>query len=246
MCSVIRDSNGFEHLAETYFPKRGGATIDLFGTLSAATPFSALVLKPTTASFATPHSSVMFSDEGLKRIIAVVFTSNDFGTTQIGQVLKMLGLEIPNDSQGMWVISILFGDDLFAIDPNDIQLFQITDGTNILVPEVNLAELTGLESGDMFTAVDDEGGIFQGNLEEENLNLTSIAGCEICFRFTQEQALQYLLDQKTGRLAIAESELSTSSKSELLSTLHSGVNPLTLLVNTIGNATDGNAKEVKK
>ena len=84
---------------------------------------------------------------------------------------------------------------------------------------------------------EDASGLFQGSFEEENFRITSIVGCEICFRFTQAQALQYLLDQTTGRLVITDSELSPSSKSELLSTIHSGVNPLTLLVNTIGNTT---------
>ena len=249
MSSVIRDSNGFEHLTETYFPKRGGATIDLFGTLSAATPFHALVLKPTTASFATDSeepSMLVFMDTEQERFIAVLFTSGSLVNTQIGMILQLLGIAIPDDSQGMWVLSLSLSEEGLFNDPNASQLFQITDGTNILIPEVNLAELTGIESADMFSVLEDESGLFQGSFEEENMNITSIAGCEICFRFTLAQALQYLLDQKTGRLAIAESELSTSSKSELLSTLHSGGNPLTLLVNTIGNATDGNATEVKK
>jgi hypothetical protein len=48
--------------------------IDLFGTLSAATPFSALVLKPTAASFATPQSVVLFMNAKQERMILVLFT----------------------------------------------------------------------------------------------------------------------------------------------------------------------------
>jgi len=176
-----------------------------------------------------------------ERFVAVLFTSGSLVNTQIGMILQLLGVAIPDDSQGMWVLSLPLSNEEQLNNPNAIQLFQVTDGTRILIPEVNLAELTGFESAALFPTGDDEGGLFQGNFDEENMNITSIAGCEICFRFTQAQVLQYLLDQKTGRFAIADSDLSTSSQSKLQSTIHSGVNPLTLLVNTIGNAT-----EVKK
>jgi hypothetical protein len=203
MSSVIRDNNGFEHLAETYFPNTGGsATIDLFGTLSAATPFHALVLKPTVASFATEAgqpSMVLFMNTEQERMIAVLFTSGSLESTSVGMLLMLLGIAIPDESQGMWVISIPFEDDLSSFDPNKIQLFQITDGTTILIPEVNLSALTGLESADIFSVMEDESGLFQGSFEEENITITAIAGCEICFRLTLAQALQYLFDQITQR-----------------------------------------------
>jgi hypothetical protein len=209
MNSVIRNSNGFEHLAETYFPNTGGATIDLFGSLSAATPFHALVLKPTATSFGTEadqQSWVGFMNDEQKRMIMVLFTSCSLENGTAGMLFKLLGIEVPDDSQGMWVISIPFEDDMSFIDSDEVQLFQVTDGTSILIPEVNLAELTGLESANMFTAVEDESGVFQGSIEEGNVSITSIAGCEIRFRFTLEQALQYLLDQMTKRQLVENKE----------------------------------------
>jgi hypothetical protein len=140
------------------------------------------------------------------RMILVLFTSGSLENTAVGMLLGLLGVKILDDSQGMWVLSIPFADDVLLSDPNAFQLFRVTDGTNILSPEVNLAELTGLESADMVIAIDDESGLFQGSLEEEKIYITSIAGCEICFRFTQAQALQYLLDQHTKRTSTAESE----------------------------------------
>jgi len=205
MCSVIRNSNGFEHLAETYFPNTGGgAATDFFGTLSAASPFHALVLKPTAASFGTAKcqfSVLVFGNIEQTQVVAVLFANGKFGDTPIGAGLKaLLNMDIDGDSPGMWIISMQVSEDEDPqIDPNKVQLFQITDGTHILVPEVRLAELTGLESADIVPAVEDGGGIFQGCLEEENINITSITGCEICFRLTQEQALQYLLDQVIQR-----------------------------------------------
>ena len=206
MSSVIRDRNGFEHLAETYFPNTdGGTTTDFFGTLSADTPFHALVLKPTAASFGTAktqYSALIFGNIEQGQMILVLFTNGNFGDTALGTGLKLLlNLDIPNDSPGMWVISILVPEDgdLENVDTNDIKLFQITDGTQILMPEVKLAELTGLESAEIFPTVDDQCGIFQGSFEGEDINITAIDGCEICFRWTHTQVLQYLLDQHTNR-----------------------------------------------
>ena len=206
MCSVIRDSNGFEHLAKTYFPNTGGgAATDFFGTLSAASPFHALVLKPTAASFGTAEgqfSVLVFGNIEQTQMVAVLFAQGKLGNTSIGLGIKeLLNMDIAGDSPGMWVISIHVSDEEYLqIDPNKVQLFQITDGTQILIPEVNLAELTGLESVDIVPTADDGAGIFEGCFEEEKINITSIAGCEICFRLTQEEALQYLLDQISKRL----------------------------------------------
>jgi len=174
------------------------ASADFVGTLSAVTPFKAIILKPTAASFETSCSIVTFTNA--ERMLLVLFTNDGLENTSIGQFLASLNIAIPDNSQGMWVINMPLLDNISPSNINEIQLFQITDGETILMPEVNLAELTGLESADCYPAIEDAGGLFQGCLDTQHINITSIAGCDICFRFTRAQALQYLLDQATKRL----------------------------------------------
>jgi len=200
---------------------------DLLGTLSADTPFNALTLKPTTASFGTNSSStIMFATDDLE-MIAVIFTAEGLKNHEVGQVLPMFGIELPDDDKGLWVFTL---PDLSSgtADLNDIQLHQITDGENIFVPAVNLSELTGIKNAVLGNEVVDGAGLFQGSTEEGNINITSITGCEIFYRFTQEQALQYLLDQKTGRPSAAPDILPEPLP---LPTIPAGINPLTLMVN---------------
>jgi hypothetical protein len=157
---------------------------DFIGTLSAATPFDALILKPTAASFNTACSTILFASEQQQKTIVVLFTKNHLKNTDLGSVFQVLQINISEAGQGMFIIAMpnFENGDISSIDPNDIQLFQITDGTNILVPKVNLAELTGIPEADI-EAVEDPDDLFQRGSGSTDSNITSIAGCKIYFHF---------------------------------------------------------------
>lgn len=98
-------------------------------------PFNSLVLRPQSAAFDEEFEALVFVDQDTWKVILVVFTD-----TGIGAGLPMI--TFPEDGPGMWVLVV--GENG---DPPQLELEQairVTDGTNILIPEVHLAELTGL------------------------------------------------------------------------------------------------------
>ena len=109
-------------------------------------PFNNLVLKPQTAAFGIPGGTLVlktlvFSNLDVSKVVAVVFTNEGVGA--------FVPIDPTDDGPGMWVLVLDASD-----DPPRIEAFRITDGTNILIPEVHLAELTGI-FGDLIFAEGD-------------------------------------------------------------------------------------------
>jgi hypothetical protein len=87
-----------------------------------------------------------FVDQDTGKGILVVFTNTSIGASNLPFV------PLPeDDGPGMWVLVVTINEDLQQFDLE--QAFRITDGTNILIPEVHLAELTGM-FGEMIISSD--------------------------------------------------------------------------------------------
>jgi len=92
-------------------------------------PFHSLVLKPQSAAFDTVLEILGFTDTEGQAVI-VIFTNMGINA--------LLPIRLAEDGPGMWVLA---GN----TSTNEIEsIIRITDGTNILIPEVHLAELTGV------------------------------------------------------------------------------------------------------
>ena len=106
--------------------------IDPQDILDGNIPFDALVLKPQSAAF-DEFGMLAFVEQNTSKIVVVVLTDTNIETNvPIGP--------IPDDGPGMWVLIIDPSSDPIQIE----QAIRVTDGTNILIPEVHLAELTGV------------------------------------------------------------------------------------------------------
>jgi hypothetical protein len=106
--------------------------IDPQDILDGNIPFNALVLKPQSAAFDVELETLSFVSFSMRKGVTVIFT--DTGT----------GLDFLEDGPGMWV---LVGGESGEVE----QVIRVTDGTDILIPEVHLAELTGV-FGDVIIA----------------------------------------------------------------------------------------------
>jgi len=106
--------------------------IDPLLILDGNVPFDTLVLKPQSAAFEEEFEVFGFSGTDTSKVVMVVFTD-----TAIGSHLPM---SPPlDDGPGMWVLVVDSNDPLLIE-----QAHRVTDGTDILIPEVHLAELTGV------------------------------------------------------------------------------------------------------
>jgi hypothetical protein len=97
-------------------------------------PPHSLVLKPQSAAFDETFEALAFSSE--EKLILVVFTDTGIGAT------LPVNPPLPEDGPGMWVLVGEVNDDPPQIELE--QVIRVTDGTDILIPEVRLAELIGM------------------------------------------------------------------------------------------------------
>ena len=96
-------------------------------------PFDSLVLKPQAAAFDTPIAVLGFVNSSETKFVILVFTNT-------GIDVNLRSVSLPAYGPGMWVFVADTSDDPFQIE----QAIRVTDGTNILIPEVHLATLTGV------------------------------------------------------------------------------------------------------
>jgi len=104
--------------------------------LDGSIPFHSLVLKPQSAAFDEEFEVLPFYVQDSSEMVLVVFTDTGTGT------YVPVDPPLPEDGPGMWVLVIGFIGSTSQIELK--QAHRVTDGTNILIPEVHLAELTGL------------------------------------------------------------------------------------------------------
>jgi len=221
LCSWIRNADGKGKGQEFRFI--GGVsnahfvpsdTGDFNGILFSNMPFQSLILKPTAPSFGTTSeplcTDIGFGDKESSTLVCFVFVSSGLEAWEVSKIFDICSLPYPKGEPGMWVMFVQTDEISGLPKANTFQLVRITDGTNILIPEVSVKELFGFESMSMINTSDDLGlntsddlGILQGDFSEDDHHIvTSIDGCEICYRLTQNQLLQYLLDQELKRLTV--------------------------------------------
>ena len=99
-------------------------------------PFNSLVLKPKSAAFDEELEGLAFIEQDTSKFVFVVFTD-----ASIGAILP-IDSPLPEDGPGMWVLIGEISDDPPQLEIE--QAIRVTDGTNILIPVVRLAELTGV------------------------------------------------------------------------------------------------------
>jgi len=189
--------------------------IELTGNLDSTIPFNSIVFRPTSATFNAPLAMIVFTDgvEDVAGHNVVVFFLN----VPISEILALLDLELPSnieDTPGMWVVEFLEG--------TVVQAICVTDGTNILKPEVCLADFIdasnlwfsgGLQIPDpniltlkirLADFIDANNLRLAGGLQKissnilvgiwdpENPVLMAIEGCDFFFRFTRTELFKFL------------------------------------------------------
>ena len=181
----------------------GGAQsqIDLTGILDANTPFNSIVFRPTAAAFnftnANGFVTLCFGKSTDPIFVRVIFTVCNSAMSGITQ-----GLTMTTYGSGMWVRVINK-----KVVPNIDQLIRVTDGTNILIPEVRLSDLAGEHEAPLTTISNlYPNNVAHGILGSTNPFLTAIEGCDILFRMTHAQAIEYLSNRANKPLTITQSQ----------------------------------------
>ena len=109
--------------------------LDIQSVFDGSVPFNSLVLKPLSAAFDEEFEMLMFVNKSFMKCVSVIFTNTGVHASEKGWNVRHFSEDCP----GMWVL---------VSAPNNFseieQAIRVTDGTNILIPEVHLAELTGV------------------------------------------------------------------------------------------------------
>lgn len=178
----VATSGSYNDLTEK--PEPPSQTIDITGNLDKHVPPQTLVLRPTSAAFDTFMSSLLIISTNYERWTIILFSN-------FNDILNLCGFNLPSDIEpgpGMWVLTMQNVNNIESLFTLH-QAIRVTDGTNILIPEVRLSEL--LDDELKTFVITGYNIIFQGNVSDENNPiLTAIDGCEFFFRMTPAQAME--------------------------------------------------------
>jgi hypothetical protein len=121
-----------------------------------------------------------------------------------------------SEGPGMWVVAYWMRTSPMRMVAS--HAIQVTDGTNILIPEARLSDLLGERNYHPFSGLSSTGGaIFKGNIGiSATAFLTAIDGCEFFFRMSHAQAIEYL-SKKTEKILINQSQFDGLSEPTIAS-----------------------------
>jgi hypothetical protein len=216
--SPVATSGSFNDLTET--PED---SVNMVGTLTNSINLNSIVFRPTAAAFDTTFSTINFNSTNTtadKAIIRVVFTNLTSWKS------RLLVQDFPpgiSEGPGMWVVAysmVMYNGAGVPIPPRMVasHAIQVTDGTNILIPEARLSDLLGERNYHPFSGLSSTGGaIFKGNIGiSATAFLTAIDGCEFFFRMSHPQAIEYL-SKKTEKILINQSQFDGLSEPTIAS-----------------------------
>jgi len=159
------------------------APVEMQTALTQNIPFDSIILKPTAASFNVNYALLLFKDWHSDQMVAVVFVSAPYVA-----ILGILGIADP--VPGMSIVKYI--EDMESGEIICLAVTQVTDGTNILLPQVNLAEITGITEATLVGVTEySNQPFFQG----DEFSLTAIDGVDFAFRFPLTGLLQWLAQE---------------------------------------------------
>jgi len=159
------------------------APVEMQTALTQNIPFDSIILKPTVASFNVRYAMLFFADWNSDQMVAVMFVSPAYAS-----VLGLFGVADP--VPGMCILKCI--EDPETGEITCLAVTQVTDGTNILLSQVNLAEVTGITEATLVTVMESSDEPF---FQSDEFALTAIDGVDFAFRFPLTGLLQWLAQE---------------------------------------------------